>query len=251
MKSLKFLVAAAMMMATATGFAQFANSGAASSSSKNGYVASSYDRFGVSYNSYKYTFDKEDTDDRALTGIGVEWIHGFGLSSTTPIYIETGLKFIYAFKSESLDDIKYGSKSYENQIKYNMMNIAVPINLAYRFTLPGNSDVSITPFTGITLKYNIASKYKNTVDEEYYEKRGWDTDKEIEEQGYEKWYDYFDKKDVGDKKNTHKRFQFGWQIGAGLSYKALYLGLSYNIDFTKVAKKTKTSNFAATIGYNF
>ena len=53
------------------------------------------------------------------------------------------------------------------------------------------------------------------------------------------------------KDNTAKRFQFGWQIGAGLSYNALYIGLSYNIDFTKVAKKTKTSNFAVTLGYNF
>ena len=251
MKSLKFLVAAAMMMASATGFAQFANSGAASSSSNNGYVARSYDRFGVSYNSYKYTIDKENADDLGMTGIGAEWIHGFGLSSTTPIYIESGLNFISAFKSASQDDKKVGGKSYEYKTKYTMMNIAVPINLAYRFTLPGNSDVSITPFTGITLKYNIASKWKNTVDEEYYEEMGWTTDKKIEENGYEKWYDHFDKKDMGDKKNTHKRFQFGWQIGAGLSYKALYLGLSYNIDFTEVAKKTKTSNFAATIGYNF
>ena len=251
MKSLKFLVAAAMMMASATGFAQFANSGAASSSSNNGYVARSYDRFGVSYNSYKYTIDKENADDLGMTGIGAEWIHGFGLSSTTPIYIESGLKFIYAFKSDPQDDLEIYDKSYEYKIKHTMMNIAVPINLAYRFTLPGNSDVSITPFTGITLKYNIASKWKRTVDEEYYKKMGWKTDKEIEEHEYEKWYDNFDKKDVGDKKNTYKRFQFGWQIGAGLSYKALYLGLSYNIDFTEVTKKTKTSNFAATIGYNF
>lgn len=247
MKSLKFLVAAAMMMASATGFAQFANSSAASSSSNNGYVASSYDRFGVSYNSYKYTFDKDNADDLSLNGIGAEWIHGFGLSSTTPIYIESGLKFIYAFKSQSRDEKDYG-ETFEITTKYTMMNIAVPINLAYRFTLPGNSDVSITPFTGITLKYNIAMKSKDTADDEYYEYKDM-SKKEIEE--FEKSKDYFDKKDMEDKKNTYKRFQFGWQIGAGLSFKALYLGLSYNIDFTEAAKKTKTSNFAATIGYNF
>ena len=172
MKSLKFLVAAAMMMASATGFAQFANSGAASSSSNNGYVASSYDRFGVSYNSYKYTFDVDDADDFSMTGIGAECIHGFGLSSTTPIYIESGLKFIYAFKSES-EDYKFSGKTYEFTKKYTMMNIAVPINLAYRFTLPGNSDVSITPFTGITLKYNIALKSKNTADDDFYDDMGW------------------------------------------------------------------------------
>lgn len=58
-------------------------------------------------------------------------------------------------------------------------------------------------------------------------------------------------KDMGGSRYTAKRIQVGWQIGAGLSYKALYFGLSYGLDFTDFAKRTKTSNFAVSLGYNF
>ncbi len=56
---------------------------------------------------------------------------------------------------------------------------------------------------------------------------------------------------MGSKNATWKHFQMGWHIGAGLNYKALYLGLSYGTDFTEICKKTKTSNFAVSVGYNF
>lgn len=241
MKNLKFLLVAAMAMACTTGFAQFANGGKVGNSSSSADIVKSYDRIAVSYNSYKLSFDHDDYDDISLNGIGAEWIHGFSLSSSTPLYLETGLKFIYAFKSE--DSSEYDDDFYyEEERKLSTMNIAVPINLAYRFTLPNNSDVSITPFTGITLKGNLSMKEKSEYEYEY--------------DGYEYEYDkgenetdWFDKKDMG--KDTAKRFQLGWQIGAGLSYKALYLGLSYGLDFTELAKKTKTSNFAVTLGYNF
>lgn len=225
MKNLKFLVAAAMVMASTTAFAQFANSGSGNNSSSDD-IVKSYDRMAVSYNSYKLSMDFDDADDVTLNGIGAEWIHGFSLSSTTPIYLETGLKFIYGFKSDDIEDYC--------TMKFTTMNLTVPINIAYRFTFSGNSDLAITPFTGVTLKGNLTAKQK-------YE---YDDDDEDE-------YDWFDKDDMGGSKYTAKRFQFGWQIGAGLSYKALYVGLSYGLDFSEFAKKTKTSNFAVTLGYNF
>lgn len=233
MRNLKFLLVAAMIMAWATASAQFANGGKGSNSGSSADIVKSYDRIAVSYNSYKISLDDDDADDYGLTGIGAEWIHGFSLSSSTPIYLETGLKYIYAFKSE--DDMSFKGETNGCKLKMSTMNIAVPINVAYRFTLPNNSDVSITPFTGITLKGNLTMKEKCEYD-------GYNT-KDVEK-------DWFDKKDVGNK-YTAKRFQVGWQIGAGLSYKALYLGLSYGLDFTELAKKTKTSNFAVSLGYNF
>lgn len=242
MKNLKFLVAAAMVMASATAFAQFANSGSGNNSSSSDDIVKGYDRVAVSYNSYKFSFDDDDADDVSLNGVGVEWIHGFSLSSTTPIYLETGLKFMYGFKSEDgeisvLCYDEYDDEFYydyaDGSVKTTVMNLAVPINLAYRFTFSGNSDLAITPFTGVTLKGNLTAKQKYELD---------DYDDELEN-------DWFDKKDVG--KDTAKRFQFGWQIGAGLSYKALYVGLSYGLDFSEFRKKTKTSNFAVTLGYNF
>ena len=237
MKNLKFLVAAAMVLASTTAFAQFANSGSGNNSSSSNDIVKGYDRMAISYNSYKLSPDDDDADDVSLNGIGAEWIHGFSLSSTTPLYLETGLKFMYGFKSE--DDRDFWGDEEDCTLKTTMMNIAVPINLAYRITFSGNSDVSLTPFTGITLKGNLTAKQKCEYDFD-------DGDEEDDDE-----IDWFDKDDMGGSKYTAKRFQLGWQIGAGLSYKALYVGLSYGLDFSEFAKKVKTSNFAVTLGYNF
>lgn len=232
MKSFKFLLVAAMLMVSATGFAQFAKGGSSTG------IVKSYDRVAVSYNSYKFSFDYENIDDIGLSGVGAEWIHGFSLSSSIPIYLETGLKFIYAYKSEDYAELEVDDEEniwiFEGKNTINVMNIAVPVNLAYRFYLP-NKDFSVTPFTGITFKGNLLAKEKI----------------EIESENYEKEINLFSKKDMGGSRYTAKRIQVGWQIGAGLSYKALYFGLSYGLDFTDFAKRTKTSNFAVSLGYNF
>lgn len=118
MKNLKFLVAAAMVLASTTAFAQFANSGNNSSSDD---IVKSYDRMAISYNSYKLSPDDDDADDVSLNGIGAEWIHGFSLSSTTPLYLETGLKFMYGFKSE--DDRDFWGDEEDCTLKTTMMNL--------------------------------------------------------------------------------------------------------------------------------
>lgn len=247
MKNLKFLVAAAMVMASTTAFAQFANSGSGNNSSSDD-IVKSYNRVAVSYNSYKFAVDVKGADDNTLNGIGAEWIHGFSLSSTSPLYLETGLKFMYGFKSDEesyVDEDDHYIITETTTTKYTTMNLSVPINIAYRFTFSGNSNLAITPFTGITLKGNLSMKEKVETESEeyiiYYDEYAYDSEKTET--------DWFDKKDVG--KDTAKRFQFGWQIGAGLSYKALYVGLSYGLDFSEFQKKVKTSNFALTLGYNF
>ena len=84
-------------------------------------------------------------------------------------------------------------------------------------------------------------------DEEYFENRfGEDYDLDR----YEEKYNMFDKDDVG-KDGQWKRFQLGWHIGVGATYKAFYLGLSYGTDFMELAKKLNTSTFKIGVGYNF
>lgn len=61
----------------------------------------------------------------------------------------------------------------------------------------------------------------------------------------------FDKDDVGGEKNTWKRFQMGWQIGVGLDYNKLHVGLGYTKDFMELSKKLKTSSVLVSLGYNF
>ena len=59
------------------------------------------------------------------------------------------------------------------------------------------------------------------------------------------------KEEMGGKDYTWKLFQVGWQIGATVDYKSLSVGMHYGSDFSKLAKKTNSSNWAITLGYSF
>lgn len=205
MKNLKVLMAAAFIALSAPAFAQFANSGTSSSADTE-----DYNRIGVDFNSWNMS--PKGGDGTSFSGVGVNYIHGFSVSSDMPIFVETGAKFMAAFKSE--DGVKgtYG-------------NISVPVNIAYKFTFD-NPDLSVVPYTGINFKLNLIGKY--TFDDEY-------DAEDID------WYSDAD----------FKRFQMGWHIGAGLNYKQFYVGLGWGIDFIKIADETNTSNFNIGVGYNF
>jgi len=56
---------------------------------------------------------------------------------------------------------------------------------------------------------------------------------------------------TGDKDYTWKRFQMGWQVGVGLNYNSLYIGVGYTKDFIELCKKTKMGYASITLGYNF
>ncbi len=268
MKNLKFLLVAGLMAVSAPAFAQFANTGNANNtSSSSAALTESYNRLSISYNPMTIAPDRDNMDNASFTGIALQYTRGISLSSRMPVFIETGLKVGYYFKS---DDMNFGDFFNDDaetvdgvETKYTGIQASIPINLAYKFALP-NSEVSITPFIGLNLKYNIVSKYKTEFSEQdddsngkddkdgYYGGYYGDGDEDLSESGQDdKEVDLFDKKEAGGKDSQHKRFQFGWNIGAGLNYKALYLGVSYGSDFTELCKKTKTSNWAVSVGYNF
>lgn len=224
--------------------AQFANSGnstASSATPRRTVTISPYDRVSVSYVNTKLANDAKGADDISLNGVGLDYIHGFSLSKSFPLYLETGVKATLSFFSR--EDCEWyniwnddaDDKDYKTT--FQTLSAAIPVNLAYKFTL-SNGDVSIVPYLGLNFKLNLMAKGKEVYDPEYGDK---DTEK----------YDMFDKKDMGDKDACFKRFQMGWHIGAGLNYRQLYIGLSYGTDFMELCKKVNTSTFAVNVGYNF
>ncbi len=236
MKNLKFLLVAGLLTMSTSAFAQFANTGSAGGSEAN---TDSYNRVQVSYAPTFVSVDVEGADGLTFNGFSVGYIHGFSLSKTLPIFIETGLNLNYGFYSdEEIDgDVKddYYSK-YETN--YSAMSLSVPVNFAYRFTL--NDKFSITPYTGLNLKFNVLGKKKVKESEIYYD----DVDEWSED------YNMFDKKEVG-KDQQWKRFQIGWHIGAGVNYGSWYAGLEYGLDFNELCKKTNTSSLSVSVGYTF
>lgn len=233
MKLLKSLALAATIAFAMPVYAQFTNgSGGGASSAAE---VSPYDRISVSYNNTNLSANKQaGDDDFSLNGVGLEYTHGFALSSAKPVYLEFGVKGRYSLGNYDMD-------KEELTRKYQFLTAIVPLNVTYAF--PVGENVSIAPYAGINFKFHILGKYKNEFEDNIY---GDDDDKS---------FNVFDKKDMGGKDYTWNRFQMGWQVGVGARYDKFYLGLSYGTDFIKSYKNKKasisSSDFVLSLGYCF
>ncbi len=252
MKTFKFYLVAGLMTLSTSAFAQFANTGNNNAGSTKTVDTENYSRVSVSYNPMIV-----GDDNWTFHGISLGYVHGFSISKSYPIFVETGLNLNYAFKNVEDEDFNAAAEDRDMDLtqtdKYSTLAVGIPVNLAYKFTL-NNSDVSISPFVGVNFKFNILGKKKTDVEGEladdwldYYKDRN--GSKEFDAKYGDK--DCFNKDDMGGDDYTWNRFQIGWHIGLGINYKALYAGLKYGSDFTELYKRTNTSNVAITLGYNF
>ena len=226
MKTIKFLLVACLLGMAATASAQFANSGAAGGDSSD---AETWSGIRLSYNPISINPDEGDGLD--MTGFSLGYVKSFGVSSSLPLFVETGLNLTYATWSEE-GEINYEGYDIRVEDKVTSFSAYIPVNFGYKYTV--NETVSLFPYVGLTLRGGISAKEKVTVE--------YDGESESEE------YNLYDKDEV---ENTLKRFQIGWQIGVGAHIKQFYVGASYGSDFSELAKKVKASVPAITIGYNF
>lgn len=90
-----------------------------------------YTRLGVSYNSVKFG------DGDASNGVSLDWAKGISVSSSVPLFIETGIGATYCFGD-------YGTK---------FLYASVPVNVTYKYEM--TDGIKIAPFAGITLQGNI------------------------------------------------------------------------------------------------
>lgn len=98
--------------------------------------------------------------------------------------------------------------------------IEVPVNATYRLTLPSSSIV-FYPSLGLNFKGNIVGSSNMSRDTQ-------------------EWFNDYD----------FKRFQLGWQLGVGMEYKKLFLGISFGTDFVQIGKKVNTNTLAVSFGLN-
>lgn len=141
MKKLLFVIS--LMLITFTASAQRTSS----SSSSNVYRSSSSFE-GVS--SFYIQYDAVSLDDISLNGIGIGFTHSWGISSSAPLYIQSGVGFQYAFGSEY-------------DVDYNMYSVAIPVNLGYQFQI--SDGFALAPYLGINARYYLGGKAKYDGDE--------------------------------------------------------------------------------------
>lgn len=224
MRKIRLFAVFALLTVCATSFAQFTNSSSSSSSTTS---SDEWSTVWVEWN--PSSLEPSEGDSQSFTGLSVGWSKAFSLSSSSPLFIEGGLGLQYSFYSEDVEGYDY-----EGTVKANVFSVKAPINFVYRYNLP-NSNISLSPFAGITLRYNLSGKLKFEYDDEDSEE-----------------IDLFDKDDMGSKDATFKRFQIGWQIGAkALFNNKVSLGISYGSDLSEIAKKVKIKTTSISLGFIF
>ena len=98
-----------------------------------------YNRISMSYRNVHFS----DLDNGvSYNGGSFNYLHGFGLSATLPIYIETGASLGFATRDN--DSGSWGGYG----------TLEVPVNCTYRFSIP-NTELRLLPFAGLNFKGNL------------------------------------------------------------------------------------------------
>ncbi len=237
MKKIKLIAAAVAVCAAMPAMAQFTGAGAsnAASSADN----ENYQRITVGYNGIFAS--PKGGESTTLNGFAAGYTYGLSLSSAMPLYLEFGGQLAYGSGSD----------------KTSLMSIGIPVNVAYRFNI--TDAISVTPYTGLNFRVNVIGKAYgiNMFSGKSDDNNDWGD-------GWEDWEDYstyssrgddydWDDEDLyGDADDWKwKRFQMGWQIGAGVNFNKWYAGLRYELDFIKLQKYLNTSTLNVSVGYTF
>ena len=201
------------------------------SSSSRSLVAEEYPNYSRIFVSYApMQLSPEHGESITATGVELGWQGGWSVSKTMPLYVEGGLNLRYNWNTE-----EESKGDYSYKVSDTFLSLNVPVNIAYKWAIPGAEDLSLVPYIGLHLTGNIIGS----------EKEEWD------EYGYsgDETYNFFDEDDMG-KDNTASRFQIGWQIGVGLNFKKLYLGVGYSAEFGGYFEKVNTGGFRFSLGLN-
>lgn len=149
---------------------------------------------------------------------------GISLTNKVPLFLDLGGRLTWThFK----DDDKNG------EWKYTFMNIAIPVNAAYKIAFSSAPNVTILPYFGPNFKFNFLAVNK------------WES-----EDGKHESKSHMLKDDEGD----GKVFQFGLNLGVGVNLRSFYVGYNFQPDLSPFQKdgdnKTKTIQNYVTVGIN-
>lgn len=181
----------------------------------------------------------------SFNGLGLEYIHGFGISKL-PMYIEVGGKVSFTFNHKSVDfniDDDVTATATQN---WNLIRLAIPVSYAYRFKCGDN--FAVTPYLGLDFRFNLAASLS-----EKWKMVEYDPDGSEEYESDDDPTNLFSKDDMYG--HTWNRFQMGWHIGVRAEYSRFSLGLNLGTDFMPIYKfekaKMTTFNLSLALGYRF
>lgn len=219
-------------------------------------VAISYDNTHFGYNK-DYKADEDEDPSFSTNGFGLNYIHGFSLSNSLPMFLEVGGNVNFNFYSNT-EEFKYSDETEKYKSQFQNINLQVPVNFVWRFNVV--EDFTIAPYVGLNFKLHLLSKTRAYFDGDWEDK--------AEEDEAKEWTNLFsdsEDKGVGSKDFTWNRFQMGWHVGATFQYTQWSLGVQYGTDFIPAYSHTfkaeeggkdwkpaiNTGNLKLSVGYTF
>lgn len=145
MKGIKFFMVACLLGIASTVSAQFVNTSSSSSSMSSNSDAEPWKGLRVSY--HPVSINGDEGGDISFNGASIGYVKSFEISSTAPLFIETGASASWI-----------GGEVEDTDVKLNMFSVNVPINFGYKFSFGDNN--GIFPYAGLTLRGNIVGKMK-------------------------------------------------------------------------------------------
>ncbi len=174
-------------------------------------------RVGVNFANVTAKDEVHDCDMRARLNLGA--VLGCGLSSSAPLYFETGLAYT----------AKGGKKKvYNEKTDYNLDYLEIPFVLKYIYSSDGS--LGIQPFFGGYVACGLGGSIKNYYTESSY-------------------------RSFSSNPDAYRRFDAGLRFGAGVSYEVAYIELAYELGLSNIAHATfrpaHNRDFILLFGVNF
>jgi hypothetical protein len=204
----KILVSIVAMLVAAPSFAQF-SSGGFELDKESMYYGVRIGLTAANLSGGIETYDQKEykTDLGMKTGLTLAGVLGLRLSSSTPVFLESGLYYT-----------ERGGK--DGKFKVSYTNLEVPLLIKYG--LQASNDIAVLPFVGPYFAYAVSGKTKNGSDQ------------------FEKESGTFDEKKA--RTGGLNRFNMGFKLGCGFEYNMLYLEAGYQFGLSNIGKNGPGEN---------
>ncbi len=216
-KTWTWALVAMVMMVCETASAQYYSRPTGSSSSTIRYNHNDETQLNIVEVQFALDHFGNDVKSVGMQTLTYSYIHGFGLSSKAPMFLEVGAGMEYSWC-----DNKIGT----------MHNLAFKIPVRFSYDIPTAGSISFVPYTGPFIRLNQTGD--------------WDDDL-INGSIYKG-------SDMTDEHGKFNRFQVGWQLGCRVRFtRSFHAGLEANFDISKWSGRIdgKRWNVGLGIGLDF
>jgi len=174
-------------------------------------------------------------DDWNFNGFSVNYAKAFSLSYSSPLFLETGVGFLWTKYSDK-ESVIYEEIPVTVDTRMTVASFNIPVNLAYQCSL--SNSVSLIPYVGLNLKGYVLGELAVSAETEFAGEKIKETET----------INLFDDAELYE---PYNRIAIGWQAGVNLMFDRFLVGVSYGTDLTEFNDGLRFSTASITLGVDF